>query len=457
MVSPPDKERFMKTLLLSGFLFITLAAPAVSFSADSAATATAIDKQADPLADLKKQQEKLQTENSINDLTLRKSLAATLAEKQKLELENDLAREKLEARLASLQAEIDEWTKKNELALKKAAAKEFERKTQFDADLAASRDRLERLRVSNDLALAESAARTREITAKQLELQLHISELQAQRAENEAALAKLNFDLDSQDRKEKLRNRVPGELRYVTTPFTNGVLAISDRRIPLNGVITMETADDIVEKINYFNNQNPEYPIFIVIDSSPGGSVMAGYKILKAMEGSPSPVYVVVKSFAASMAASIATLAKRSFAYPNAIILHHQILSFSVGNLTEQRESVKEMEEWWKRLASPVAAKMGVTLDEFIAQMYKKRSTGDWMEFGDAAKKLKWVDEIVDQVREESVKRNPGTDSGYLRPPAAWMSEKTDANGRIYLGLPRLESVDCWYLYNPDGYYRLTR
>ena len=52
---------------------------------------------------------------------------------------------------------------------------------------------------------------------------------------------------------------------------------------------------------------------------------MAGYKILKAMEGSAAPVYVVVKSFAASMAANIATQSKKSFAYPNAIILHHQI------------------------------------------------------------------------------------------------------------------------------------
>ena len=52
----------------------------------------------------------------------------------------------------------------------------------------------------------------------------------------------------------------------------------------------------------------PANAIFIVIDTSPRGSVMAGYRILKAMESSDAPVHVVVKSFAASMAAAITTL-----------------------------------------------------------------------------------------------------------------------------------------------------
>ena len=54
---------------------------------------------------------------------------------------------------------------------------------------------------------------------------------------------------------------------------------------------------------------------------------------------SDAPVHVVVKSFAASMAAAITTLAKESYAYPNAVILHHQISSTVFGqlNLTEQR------------------------------------------------------------------------------------------------------------------------
>src|SRR5262249_38058956 len=154
----------------------------------------------------------------------------------------------------------------------------------------------------------------------------------------EAQIAKMNVDLELRDKRDQLNNRVLADVRYTKDPFKNGTLAISDRRIPLNGVITMATADRITERINYFNNQNREFPIFIVIDESPGGSVAAGYKILRTMRGSQAPVYVVVKSFAASMAAGITTLATRSYAYPNAIILHHQLSSGSMGNLTQQKE-----------------------------------------------------------------------------------------------------------------------
>jgi ATP-dependent Clp protease protease subunit len=134
---------------------------------------------------------------------------------------------------------------------------------------------------------------------------------------------------------------------------------------------------------------------------------MAGYRILKSMQSSTAPVYVLVKSFAASMAAALCTLADRSFAYPNAIIMHHQITSGLIGNLTVQREGLKNLEEWWKRLAEPIAAKMGITTDEFIKRMYENTSTGDWKEFADDAVKLKWVDSVVGRCQETALIRNP--------------------------------------------------
>ena len=143
-------------------------------------------------------------------------------------------------------------------------------------------------------------------------------------------------------------------------------------------------------------------------------------------------------------------------------MLHHQILSSSFGNLTQQKEQLKEMEEWWKRLATPVAGKMGVGLDDFIKRMYENRSTGDWQEFGDGARKLKWVDEIAETIREESYDRNPDGSSGPGSPRPARadaqsaLPERVDTNGKRYVLLPRLEPVDCYYMYNPDSYYRLT-
>lgn len=413
------------------------------------------------LAKLTAEKQRFELQNGIAEQQLRQDLAKLTAEKQRLELQNGLAQQKQQAEVAALQAELDKLTKQADLLAKRATLKETERKARLDEDLAAGRDKLEKLKLTNDLAVVEIADKTRELARREQELKVRTAELQTQRSEFELQLAKLNNDLDLRVKRDLWKNRVNRDIQYTKEPFKDGVLTISDRRIALNGPIWMDTADYVVERIDYYNNQNREFPIFIVIDSSPGGSVMAGYKILKAMEGSPAPVYVVVKSFAASMAAGITTLSKKSFAYPNAVMLHHQILSGSFGNLTEQKENLKELEEWWKRLAAPVAAKMGVSLDEFIKRMYQNRSTGDWREFGDGARKLKWVDEIAQTIREESYDKNPDAPSTPGSSPSHLdsqlvLAEHVDAAGRRYVLLPRLVPVDCYYLYNPDNYYRLT-
>jgi ATP-dependent Clp protease, protease subunit len=413
------------------------------------------------LAKLTAEKQRIELQNSIAEQQLRQDLAKLAAEKQQLELQNGLALQKQQAEVAALQAELDKLTKQADVLAKRATLKEAERRTRLDEELAAGREKLEKLKLTNDLAGAEIADKTRELARREQELKVRTAELQAQRSEFELQLAKLNTDLDLRVKRDLWKNRVNRDIEYTKEPFKDGGLTISDRRIALNGPIWMDTADYVVERIDYYNNQNREYPIFIVIDASPGGSVMAGYKILKAMEGSAAPVYVVVKSYAASMAAGITTLSKRSFAYPNAVILHHQIQSGMGGNLTEQRENLKELEEWWKRLAAPIAAKMGISLDEFIKRMYQNRSTGDWREFGDGARKVKWVDEIAQTIREESYDKNPDAPSAPGGSPSHLASqpvllEQVDTAGRRYVLLPRLVPVDCYYLYNPDNYYRLT-
>jgi ATP-dependent Clp protease protease subunit len=415
------------------------------------------------LAKLTAEKQRFELENGITEQQLHQELAKLTAEKQRLELENGLAQQKLQAEVAALQAELDKLTKQADLLAKRATLKETERKAQLDEELAADREKLEKMKLTNDLAAAEVADQSRELIRREQELKVRAAELQTQRSEFELQLAKLNNDLDLRVKRDLWKNRVNRDIEYTKEPYKDGVLTISDRRIALNGPIWGDTADYVVERIDYFNNQNREFPIFIVIDASPGGSVMAGFKILKAMEGSPAPVYVVVKSYAASMAAGITTLSKRSFAYPNAILLHHQILTGSFGNLTEQKENLKELEEWWKRLAAPVAAKMGISLDEFIKRMYQNRSTGNWPEFGDGARKIKWVDEIAQTIQEESYDKNPDAPSapGGSPPHARLDSQPTlpesvDAAGHRYVLLPRLDPVDCYYLYNPDNYYRLA-
>ena len=310
---------------------------------------------------------------------------------------------------------------------------------------------------------AEKEKLTREGTLAKLKAENLSNKLKSIQAGSAIKTTSLMAEVSAIEAAEKRDDYANAKPRYLDNPLEkDGTLVVSDRRIPFNGPVTGALADRVTTRINYFNNKDPKKPIFIVIDDSPGGSVMAGYRILKAMEGSDAPVYVVVKSFAASMAATITTLAEKSFVYPNAIILHHQIsqsFMFTSMNLTEQKENFEDLKKWWARLADPIAQKMGITSDEFIEMMYKKTVSGDWTEFGDNAVKLKWADHVVNRVHETALLKNPDAkkEAATTTRSSAIANGATpavDDEGNPYMILPRRNPKDVYLMHNPDGFYR---
>ncbi len=371
-------------------------------------------------------------------------------EKELISLENSLVREKLTQELNELKTENERLNAKIDSLNKQISIIGLESKKALTQELDELRQKEERLKLENSIAL-------KEMETEMNKVRLADTKLKHERAKLDLEVANLTAKLSVKEKGDLVEDLIYSdrELMYLKEPYVDGVLHVSDRRIALNGPIWSGLADYVSERINFYNNESPHYPIFLVIDSSPGGSVMSGYKIMKAMHGSKAPVYVVVKSYAASMAASIATLAERSYCYPNAIVLHHQISWGLSGNLTQQKEFLEEAEEWWRRVARPVAEKMGLTLDEFIALMYEKNSDGDWREFGDRASELKWIDQVVDRIWEMSVDKNPDRFGTSLIFAEGALEESEDEKGRPFVSLPRLEPFDFYYLYNPDEYYRM--
>jgi|GEM_PF-237872 len=386
----------------------------------------------------------------------RKEMAKLMLERDRIMVENAIAREKLAKELADRRAVLERETLLME-EKKAAVSREIE-----EARLIAEKENAKLKAENEKLALETSIAKAKS--------DLRLTELRMEETEARRDITRLTSLLEGKD-KEMAAAQYATQAKpvYLENPHVDNKLVISDRRIALNGPIVARTAEEVADRIDYYNNKDPKLPIFIVIDNSPGGSVMAGYKILRAMDGSKAPVYVVVKQFAASMAACITTLADKSFAYPNAQILHHQVSSMAFGNLTQQRESLKEIEEWWQRLAGPISKKMGISMDDFIKQMYGKVSSGDWTEFADNAQKLKWVDTVVNEIQETCIMKHPD-----LCPPPAipqrtitilphggkaetipLLSECLDEKGQPFMMLPRPNPKDVYYLYNPDQYYRV--
>ena len=368
---------------------------------------------------------------------------AKTKEQEALALENKLEAERLIKATNAARAEVTRLKMERELLTEKLALESAQRQSALQAELGKLAAEKERLAEESELSKMKAEKLTNDLKIAQTESALEIARLQGDISR-----------IETTDKRAKFADSKPV---FLKTPLKDdGVLVVSDRRIPLNGMITSETADFITSRIQYWNNKDRELPIFIVIDSSPGGSVMAGYRILKAMESSDAPVHVVVKSFAASMAAAITTLATESYAYPNAIILHHQISSrvTAMLNLTQQREFHEESQRWWARLGTPVANKMGITPDELVKRMYAQSSSGDWSEFGEQAKELKWVNHIVKGIDETSFTKDPDIVDPAISGRLTAMKEEVDANGKPFQWLPHLNPQDVYFLYNPDGYYR---
>jgi ATP-dependent Clp protease protease subunit len=373
-------------------------------------------------------------------------LDAQRKEQETLATQNKLEAERLTMETNAMRAEITRLKMERELMTEKQALEAAKRQAALKDELAQIQAEKEKIAQEGELSKARAEKLANELKVVQTEASIEITRLQN--------------EISSIETTKKRGEYADAKPVYLKNPLReDGTVVISDRRIPLNGLITTETADFITNRIQFWNNKNRELPIFIVIDSSPGGSVMAGYRILKAMESSDAPVHVVVKSFAASMAAGITTLAAESYAYPNAVLLHHQISSRIMGqlNLTQQRELHEESQRWWVRLGEPIAEKMGITTEEFVKRMYDRSTSGDWTEFAEDAQKLKWVNHIVHGIDETALTRDPdagASPAAPAQPRPITMTEELDADGKPYVWLPRLQPKDVYFLYNPDGYYR---
>ena len=434
-------------------------------------------KQKTKVADLDAELYRLSTDNKIASEKNQAAVKLLLEQLEKTTLENKLADEKHKTEIDSLETEYQLLASQNKLmaeqskALMQKQSDELqklglENKTADENSkkaIAMLSQQLDKLKASNDLKTEQqrelSIADYKERNAIDLEskrLDLAERRLKIEKMTADSRMTQLDSDLELRGKKEEWKKEANADPVYLPQPFQDGRLVVSDRRIALNGPIFNASADEVTDRIHYFNNISTA-PVFIVIDNSPGGSVMAGYRILKAMQASKAPVDVVVKSFAASMAAVITTMAERSYVYPNAIILHHQMSSMNWGNMTQLKEQLEMARQWEQRLHVPVAKKMGVSMDEFRKMMYEKNSDGDWQEFGDKAVDYKWATSVVDRIEETGLIKNPDAEPEAKPAKRAYygeLDEKTDDKGQRYAQLPRLDPYDFYFIYNPDRYYR---
>ncbi|MEY4034804.1 MAG: ATP-dependent Clp protease proteolytic subunit, partial [Verrucomicrobiota bacterium] len=275
----------------------------------------------------------------------------------KAEVEAEVIRARLD--LAAAKRRLAELP--NSLEMRKLEAEAQVRAARAEAAAAAQEAERARLGLESSVAYARASAAAADKDRARAELEAEAKLALAQVTLEYAKVSSVATIARLQQKTSEVASQA--KMTYPKDPLIDGVLHISDRRIPFNGVVNDALARSVCDRIAFYNAQDTEAPIFIVIDRSPGGSVMSGYMILQAMETSKAPVFVVVKGYCASMAAIVTTLANRSFVYPQTIVLHHQASTGVSGNMTQMQEQLKWSKVWCERIFTKVAARIGVPLD----------------------------------------------------------------------------------------------
>lgn len=89
---------------------------------------------------------------------------------------------------------------------------------------------------------------------------------------------------------------------------------LKDRIVMISGEINEASMDIAVGELLFLNNQDPETPIYLYINS-PGGDVIAGNQLIDTMNFISAPVYTIALGMAASMGGAILAAGEKGHRY----------------------------------------------------------------------------------------------------------------------------------------------
>jgi len=169
-------------------------------------------------------------------------------------------------------------------------------------------------------------------------------------------------------------------------------------RINLDDEISETTALQTIDSIEEANNTNEAKSIVLVIDS-PGGSIPAGWAIVKAMEKSKAPITCVVDGTAASMAFVVLEGCDIRLMTPRSQLMMHEaavIVQEFRGQPTVWSNIASALKTITRAMVEHCAAHMKISPDELEAKIIHGQEW--WMNWKEAVA-VGAVDDTLSSVK----------------------------------------------------------
>ena len=155
-----------------------------------------------------------------------------------------------------------------------------------------------------------------------------------------------------------------GRREYMTDLFSR---LLKDRVVFLTGGIDDMLSNLVVSQLLFLENENPEKPISLFINS-PGGSVTAGLAIYDTMQFVQCPVHTFCMGQAASMGAFLLGAGEKGHRYilPNARVMIHQPLISGglAGQATDIEIHAREILKMRDQLERVIAKYTGKSFEQ---------------------------------------------------------------------------------------------
>jgi len=150
-----------------------------------------------------------------------------------------------------------------------------------------------------------------------------------------------------------------------------------DQVIYLNTPIVDETVDLTLQAIEAASRGEDE--IYLVLNS-PGGSVLAGARLINFMKNSGVTIHTVCEGLCASMAAQIHQVGKTRYMTPGSVLMFHPASGGVQGTMEQMSSQLGAFSRLVDRMDMEVAKRSGIDYKEFKARLESEY----WLESQDA-------------------------------------------------------------------------